>query len=68
MIGVGFLAELALQCRYLYPSSILNIENQDISKISILFASSSFWNCAGFIILKTKEKFFARLNLISNNL
>jgi hypothetical protein len=37
MIGVGFLAELALQCRYLYRLHSLNIENQDISKISILF-------------------------------
>lgn len=57
MIGVGFLAGIGFTMSIFvsllaFPESI---ENQDISKISILFASvlSGF---VGFIILKTKKK------------
>lgn len=57
MIGVGFLAGIGFTMS-IFVSLLAfpgNIENQDISKISILFASvlSGF---VGFIILKTKKK------------
>lgn len=57
MIGVGFLAGIGFTMS-IFVSLLAfpgNIENQDISKISILFASvlSGF---VGFIILKSKKK------------
>ena len=57
MIGVGFLAGIGFTMSIFisllaFPG---NIENQDISKISILFASV-LSGIVGFIILKTKKK------------
>ena len=57
MIGVGFLAGIGFTMSIVvsllaFPG---NIENQDISKISILFASV-LSGIVGFIILKTKKK------------
>jgi NhaA family Na+:H+ antiporter len=57
MIGVGFLAGIGFTMS-IFVSLLAfpgNIENQDISKISILFASV-LSGIVGFIILKTKKK------------
>lgn len=57
MIGVGFLAGIGFTMS-IFVSLLAfpgNIENQDISKISILFASV-LSGIVGFILLKTKKK------------
>ena len=57
MIGAGFLAGIGFTMS-IFVSLLAfpgNIENQDISKISILFASV-LSGIVGFIILKTKKK------------
>ena len=57
MIGVGFLAGIGFTMS-IFVSLLAfpgNIQNQDISKISILFASV-LSGIVGFIILKTKKK------------
>ncbi|AZI56525.1 Na+/H+ antiporter NhaA [Epilithonimonas vandammei] len=57
MIGVGFLAGIGFTMS-IFVSLLAfpgNIENQDISKISVLFASV-LSGIVGFIILKTKKK------------
>lgn len=57
MIGVGFLAGIGFTMS-IFVSLLAfpgNIENQDISKISILFVSV-LSGIVGFIILKTKKK------------
>ncbi len=57
MIGVGFLAGIGFTMSIFISLLAFhgNIENQDISKISILFASV-LSGIVGFIILKTKKK------------
>ncbi|WP_313600059.1 Na+/H+ antiporter NhaA [Epilithonimonas vandammei] len=57
MVGVGFMAGIGFTMS-IFVSLLAfpgNIENQDISKISVLFASV-LSGIVGFIILKTKKK------------